>query len=95
MQIISLFIVGLVAGHSGDDGHDLSDQGRFHRAIGLLETWIESNMPEWKRARKLRTMLDWMEHRLTHNLNDDCTHMPSQDDLEDLDQVCNMNPIEF
>ena len=87
MKIITTFLfAGLVNAHSGD-GHDLSDEERFNRAFDLLDAWVAGNVPDWKRRNKLQNKIDWMHHRLTHNLNEGCKTNPNQDELEDLDHV--------
>ena len=88
MKIINFLLAGLANAHSGDGTHDPSDEAYFNRAFDLLDAWVVGNIPEWKRRNKIQNKLDWMHHRLTHNLNEGCRENPSEADLDDLDNVC-------
>ena len=86
MKIINFLFAGLVNAHSGD-GHELSAEERFNRAFDLLDAWVVDNVPDWKRQSKLTNKIDWMHHRLTHNLNEDCRTDPTEEELDELDHV--------
>ena len=93
MKIFSLTFLAVAAAQGTENmqtGHD-----RFERAFGLLDDWIEENVGDWKKRTKLENRLDWMAERLASNLNDGCVLMPSQDDLDDIDNVNQIYFLDF